>query len=60
MRGLAILALFLGAVGTVLLLQEAAIVYVWASSSGQSTEQLEAMIPQEFTMKASEAGESTV
>lgn len=45
------LALVLAIVGVVLLLQEAAIVLVWASSTKQSTQQLEAMIPREVNMK---------
>lgn len=52
LRGVVLLVLFLAITGTMVLLQEVAIFYIWATNTKHSTEQLEAMIPQEFNMKA--------
>ncbi len=51
LRGVVLLVLFLAITGTMVLLQEVAIFYIWATNTKHSTEQLEAMIPQEFNMK---------
>ena len=50
-RGLVFVVLSLVVVGAMLLIQEVAIVFFWASSISQSTQQLEAIIPQEVNMK---------
>lgn len=43
--------LSLAVVGAMLLIQEVAIVFFWARSISQSSQQLEAIIPQEVNMK---------
>ena len=48
---MAILVLCLVVVGMVLVIQESAIFLVWANSNKQTTQQLEAMIPQEVNLK---------